>query len=684
MGKKLEAFSEADNYRLLLGDCREVLRKLGSASVALLVTSPPYPNMRMPYGDRFTEAGYVEFCREWLREAVRVLADNGSLWVNVGWMAAPDCSRIPLPYLLWPICRELGLHLQQEIVWAKPNRPSPSNVRFTTRSERWLWFTKSARGHTFNLDAVRTPPELNTSNDKRNHPLGANPTDIWEFSPVKGNAKDRPDHPCPFPLPMIERIVKACSNPSDVVLDPFMGSGTTGIAALLHGRRFIGIEQEPKYLQVASERLRRTEHDLWAAEREALSAKIIDLEQALAAAQERKQPKHKCSSRDRILELLADRRPRSVAEVFKTFGGEYVAAGQSTRASGGEMSVGTVKNVLNRLLDEGLVKCSGSGKRYDPIRYKLRPTKFTFIDLFAGIGGMRLGLEAAGGECVFSSEIDKRAAETYKANFGDQPHGDIRGIQPDDIPAHDVLAAGFPCVSWSIAGDQKGFADPRGALFFNVIELIRLKRPRAVLLENVKGLAKGGDNSGLARVRQELEALGYTVHTKVLNALDFGLPQRRERVIIVGFREDAAFSWPQPSGQVAHLADFLDPDADTDPKLRPSDRVLEKVRERALSQGRATPVPSVWHTNISGNVSVLPHSVTLRAEPNDNYLLVNGLRRPSAREFLSWQGFPPDFRWTGSYRGIRRQTGNAVPVPMIAAVAEAVATALASTRAEAA
>lgn len=669
---------------LLLGDCTDALPKIGIGTADLIVTSPPYPNMRMDYGDSFTEAEYGAFTRAWLKEAVRVLTDNGSIWVNVGWMGAREGCRVPLPYLLWPVCRELGLHLQQEIVWQKPNRPSPSNLRFTTRTERWMWLTKAPRGHTFNLDAVRLPLGANQGTDKRNNPKGANPTDVWEFTPVNGNANDRPDHPCPFPLPMIERVVLACSNPGDLVLDPFMGSGTTGVAALLHRRRFVGIEQVPQYLHVASQRLHKVERDLWEAERRTLNSKIIDLESAIAEATAAKQIKASQSNRDRILKLLADGHPRSVADAFKEFGGAYVATKCGTKATGGQMSVGTVKNVLRTLSRERLVTSSGSGKRHDPVRYQLRSIAFTFIDLFAGVGGMRLGLEAAGGQCVFSSEIDPAAARTYEANFAERPRGDIRGIQPDDIPDHDVLAAGLPCQPWSIAGDRQGFADPRGALFFTVAEIIRVKRPRVVLLENVKGLTTGGKNSGVAKITETLEGLGYRVQWKVLNALDFGLPQTRERVIILAFRDDVQVAWPKPSGQRANLADFLDPDADADAALQPSPKTLKKAAVRAEANAKPSISPSVWHTNMSGNVSVLPYSVALRANASADYILVNGQRRPSARELLSWQGFPPNFRVTGSYGVVRRHIGNAVPVPMIVEVAEAMITALASTRAKAA
>lgn len=252
---ELNLAEDMNSLQLLIGDCRERMAQLDEASINLVVTSPPYPNMRMPYGDRFTEGSYIEFSRDWIAHAARVLAPTGSLWINVGWMADGHGGRIPLPYLLFPVCRELGLILQQEIVWAKPNRPAPTPKRFTTRTERWMWFTKCSKGHTFNIDAVRTPHAENRSCDPRNNPLGANPTDVWEFAPVNGRSSSRPKHPCPYPIEMVERVVLACSDAGGVVLDPFHGSGSTGMAAIAHGRRYIGIEASPTYVEDSYQRL---------------------------------------------------------------------------------------------------------------------------------------------------------------------------------------------------------------------------------------------------------------------------------------------------------------------------------------------------------------------------------------------------------------------------------------------
>ncbi|MDN4712181.1 DNA (cytosine-5-)-methyltransferase [Vibrio parahaemolyticus] len=160
---------------------------------------------------------------------------------------------------------------------------------------------------------------------------------------------------------------------------------------------------------------------------------------------------------------------------------------------------------------------------------------FKFIDLFAGIGGIRLGFEHVGGQCVFSSEWDKHAQKTYEANFGEKPHGDITQIDPLDIPDHDILLGGFPCQAFSIIGKMNGFDDTRGTLFFNVANIIKEKQPAAFMLENVKQLKTHDKGNTFRVILKTLEDLGYSVHHTVLNALDFGVPQKRERTFIVGF-----------------------------------------------------------------------------------------------------------------------------------------------------
>ena len=288
------------------------------------------------------------------------------------------------------------------------------------------------------------------------------------------------------------------------------------------------------------------------------------------------------------------------------------------------------------------------------------------IDLFAGIGGIRLGFEPYGCECVFSSEWDADAQKMYEANYGHKPHGDITQIAPEDIPNHDILLGGFPCQPFSIIGKSLGFADTRGTLFFNIEEILRVKKPYAFLLENVKQLKSHDQGRTLLVIKEKLEALGYFVHIKILNALDFGLPQKRERIIIVGFQEDLDFSFPTPPGYYKSLSEILEPDDVIDSSYLANEKIiasrLEKIKKPYLK-------PSIWHENKGGNISALPYSCALRAGASYNYLLVNGERRLTSREMLRLQGFPETFKIVVGYQAMRKLTGNSVAVPVIEAVA---------------
>ena len=292
--------------------------------------------------------------------------------------------------------------------------------------------------------------------------------------------------------------------------------------------------------------------------------------------------------------------------------------------------------------------------------------KFRFIDLFAGIGGIRLGFESVGGECVFSSEWDKYAQDTYEANFGERPQGDITQIKPETIPEHDILLAGFPCQAFSICGDRQGFSDTRGTLFFNIEEILKIKRPYAFLLENVKNLKSHARGRTFQTIIKHLEKLGYYVHHKVLNSLDFGIPQKRERTFIVGFRDNIKFYFPKPLDTKPNLASILENDFEVDKRYFAS----PTIRKNRLLKVKANyPTPSIWHENKSGNISALQYSCALRAGASYNYLLVNGIRRLTPKELLRLQGFPDNFKIVVPYTQIRKQTGNSVTVPVIEAVA---------------
>lgn len=292
-----------------------------------------------------------------------------------------------------------------------------------------------------------------------------------------------------------------------------------------------------------------------------------------------------------------------------------------------------------------------------------------FIDLFCGIGGFRTAMDQAcieNGlipECVFSSDIDKHCQDSYEANFGDRPAGDITQVDEKDVPDHDVLFAGFPCQPFSIIGQMKGFNDIRGTLFFDIARIIKHKKPKAFILENVKQLVGHNGGETLKTIIRTLEKdLGYTVKYTVLNALDFGLPQKRERVIIVGHREPILFSYPQPIRPFKPLSEILEKKVDK--KYYASDYILQKRKESHKSAYKL----SIWHENKAGNICSYPYSCALRSGASYNYLLVNGERRLTPREMFRLQGFPDTYKIVVSDGEAKRQAGNAVPVNLVKAV----------------
>lgn len=184
----------------------------------------------------------------------------------------------------------------------------------------------------------------------------------------------------------------------------------------------------------------------------------------------------------------------------------------------------------------------------------------TFIDLFAGLGGFRLALESLGAKCVYSNEWDIPAQEVYKANFGDTPEGDITKVDEKKIPDHDILCAGFPCQAFSISGKQRGFEDSRGTLFFDVARIVKEKKPKIVFMENVKNFASHDDGRTLQVVKGTMEELGYKFFYKVLNSVNYGIPQKRERIYMVCFRNDLGvedFKYPKGFKLTRHVEDFL-------------------------------------------------------------------------------------------------------------------------------
>ncbi|CAN5452249.1 DNA cytosine methyltransferase [soil metagenome] len=299
-----------------------------------------------------------------------------------------------------------------------------------------------------------------------------------------------------------------------------------------------------------------------------------------------------------------------------------------------------------------------------------------YIDLFSGIGGFHVAADMVSAErrlnmeCVLAADIDKTCQRAYDENFGLKPYGDITQLDENDIPDHDLLFAGFPCQPFSIIGEMKGFEDTRGTLFFDVARILEAKRPAAFILENVKMLVGHRNGQTLSRILETLNELGYRTSYRVLNALDFGLPQKRERVMIVGFRHETSFLWPQGGVPMKPLREILE--SDVAEKYYASERIRESRRTRH----QAEEDPTIWHENKSGNVSKYPYSCALRAGASYNYLLVDGERRLTEREMLRLQGFPDSYRIICNYSETRHQVGNSVPVPMVAAVMTRVVDAL--------
>jgi DNA (cytosine-5)-methyltransferase 1 len=291
-----------------------------------------------------------------------------------------------------------------------------------------------------------------------------------------------------------------------------------------------------------------------------------------------------------------------------------------------------------------------------------------FIDLFCGIGGFRQAMDEACREndlipdCVFSSDIDLACQFSYEENFGERPFGDITKVDEKDIPDHDILFAGFPCQPFSIIGQRQGFNDIRGTLFFDIARILKHKQPTAFVLENVKQLVGHDNGKTLKTIIKTLQGLGYHVQYAVLNALDYGLPQKRERVIIVGHREPIFFSFPSPVRPFKSLSEILEKQVDK--KHYASDYIVEKRKARHKSAYKL----SIWHENKSGNICSYPYSCALRAGASYNYLLVNGERRLTPREMFRLQGFPDTYKIVVNDSQARKQAGNAVPVNIVKSV----------------
>ncbi len=317
------------------------------------------------------------------------------------------------------------------------------------------------------------------------------------------------------------------------------------------------------------------------------------------------------------------------------------------------------------------------------------------IDLFAGIGGVRLGFELAipGAETVFASEWDPKAAETYSLNFPTpMVSGDITEISADEVPPFDICLAGFPCQAFSVAGRRMGFDDSykgmsRGTLFWEVVRICDRRKPLVIFCENVKGLVRHDKGRTFKVICGAFEEVGYKVFSKVLNSRDFGVPQNRERVYIVAFREDvapASFSFPAGRGEPCSIRDILDP-APVPSRYYLSERYLEVLkahRKRHEEAGHGfgyviRDLDGVSGAVVCGGMGREGNLIVDRREhsmvPTTNIkseINRGDVRKMTPREWARLQGFPESFKLELADTHLYKQLGNTVTVPVIRAIAE--------------
>lgn len=312
-----------------------------------------------------------------------------------------------------------------------------------------------------------------------------------------------------------------------------------------------------------------------------------------------------------------------------------------------------------------------------------------FIDLFCGIGGIRLGMDSQGFECVFSSDINAECQRTYNENFGEQPFGDITQIDEKSIPDHDILCAGFPCQPFSISGKQKGFDDTRGTLFFDICRILNEKKPTVVFLENVKHLVHHNSGKTLQTILDKLEDLGYSVSWRVLNGADYGVPQNRERIIIIGSLK-GKFDFDKlktvPRGRLLESLDtegefeYLDPADYTlieNPKQQPgSGLIFAGYRNKSIRKVGVRPGTehlSRVHKQPNRIYSVLGVHPTLPSQESSGRYFVlttdNRVRKLTINECWRIMGFQESYIKVSSVGEQYKQLGNSVCVPMIKAVA---------------
>ena len=306
---------------------------------------------------------------------------------------------------------------------------------------------------------------------------------------------------------------------------------------------------------------------------------------------------------------------------------------------------------------------------------------FTFIDLFSGLGGFRIALESLGAKCVYASEIDKSVQKVYQKNFGDIPYGDITKINEFSIPNHDILCAGFPCQAFSISGKQKGFDDGRGTLFFDVARIVRAKNPKVVFMENVKNFATHDGGKTLKTVQETMQSLGYSFFQKVLNAADYGIPQKRERIYMVCFRKDLnsdKFFYPKPFPLKKHVEDFLIDDESAVSHLyverqdifcnNKNDNKYSKVPVRLGTVNKGGQGERIYSTKgVAITLSAYGGGVFAKT---GGYLVNGKPRRLHPRECARIMGYPDSYIISENDSQAYKQFGNSVVIDVVQLIAK--------------
>lgn len=307
-----------------------------------------------------------------------------------------------------------------------------------------------------------------------------------------------------------------------------------------------------------------------------------------------------------------------------------------------------------------------------PIKYSKSLKDYTFIDLFAGIGGFHLALSSFGAKCVFASEMDKHASAVYKKNYGIQPHGDITLIDESKIPKHDILAAGFPCQPFSIAGKKGGFNDIRGTLFFDIVRIVKYHQPSLIVLENVANIVSHDKGNTILTIQRNLTDLGYHVDFAILKAQDYGIPQNRKRMYLLASKNKLTSPFPKKEKLAVSLKEYLETDVPDKYILNIKDEI--KYFDLSTEKDKNTPHKiAEFSKGRQGEriYSIDSIAITLSAQgggiggKTGIYKVNNIFRKLTPRECANIMGYPKSFEPDTSDAQAYKQFGNSLVVDLI-------------------